>query len=1790
MEKKNRLATMVVNLMKATMTFCLLCLMMTISVKAQSNVPATNTKNSNDKTKRTFNASLAQVNPTTLGLELALPLGEATGRAGNSLPIALNYSSKVWRMNTGNTAIVYQGGFSHQIVLSVVPTFDEHSAAGWTSSLQTPYLENADLSVRHDANGNSSSCPRGSCVPDLNEPMDSFPCGAGCVCEIIFNTVFRVCTNSTESENYSLSTIFRIIVHLPDGSTRTLVKNMTPVNVSPSEYSQQQNGTYFAIDGSNLRLAYNSNSSNPSVLYLPDGSRYIFSFDANGYQTVQYIDRHGNRLNTINNTTLQRSEWQDTMGRTIASPPLKHNYTNQNENGVGDFIYETPGMGNSKLEYTFRWQRLGAADVLDTGETIQTVSQLFEYTNDNSQFNPVVLKEIVMPNDKNYVFKYNKFGEITYIKYPTGAVDKFRYEAIPPYSFSVGTPEKFYSQGNRGVVERWQSPDGNTANEQHWQYSIPHDNNLRATAPYRVITTAPDDSYSERYLYVGKEISNINVPTLPSQLAGKTYEERFYAANGTLLRRVLSEYNDQNNSGGGGGGGCISICPESEGSGIVSENSSTIFGSPSPYLSSYPRVTRTTSVIFESGSSQTLTQSATYLYDGYSNVKKKTEYDFSVLNTSIAQTASIENIPFGNPLRIAETNYKTETAYIARQMVSLPTMTQVKTGDENETVVAKSEIFYDEAAYSPLTANTTLPSFASNTWEDPQTTVLGNATTTRSYYDITNSLYIEAHAQTDKFGNPRKVWDGRGNVSEIQYDQQYAYAYPTKTITPVPAPTVNPITNEYHGSQTAFETTTTFDFNTGLPLTVTDANGNTTTMEYVDSLLRPTRVYSASTGAEAITEYGDTVGNLFVRTKTKIDATNYAEGTQYFDGLGRATKTQSKDNGGDVFAGTQYDVMNRLWKVSNPYRTGETVIWTTSTYDDLGRIKSVKTPDNAEVVTTFSLSTSGNYIGTQTTVTDQAGKKRRSVTDVLGRLVRVDEPKADTGELDVSGSPYQSTNYGYDVLGNLLTVNQGVQTRTFVYDSLSRLISATNPKLGTTPTNGTITYNYDSNGNLLTKTDPRQITTSYSYDALNRVVTRNYSDNTTPNVSYFYDGTGLSSTPSNSKGQLTKVSNGLSETRYTAFDALGKVLSSQQITNGLETCPGTTQPCTMSYTYNLAGAMVSETYPSGRVVTNSLNNDGSLANVSSKANSTATPRTYANAFVYTPSGAVSSMRLGNGRFESTQFNSRLQPIQIALGTSANNTSLLKLNYDYGELNANGTVDVTKNNGNVAKQTITVPGMNYPLVQTYTYDALNRIQSATETSNSTQSWKQTYSYDRYGNRSFDAANTTTFPTGCPTAVCNPSFDNANNRMTANQGYEYDSAGNVTKDATDKRFIYDAENKQTSFGTNGSSTNGGSYFYDGDGKRVKKIVGAETTIFVYNASGQLVAEYSTTAVQNPQISYLTSDTLGSPRINTNASGQVTARHDYMPFGEEIIGLGNRQSTNGYQSDDIRQKFTSYERDNETELDFAQARYFNYGHGRFTSPDDFLNDTYVSAPQSWNLYVYVRNNPLRYVDWTGEEIQAGDSIDMKRRKEIEDDIKKKSGYTNVKFNDETGMLEIDFTEAPTTGSQKYREDLQAAVKDPDLFVLTDASNSEVVFSDISQDLVATAERRSSGKGDRVFTVRVDFADFDNRTGDKDVLKASSIGYFLIHEFIHYSGVPIRDEKRFADEEAGLGTRDGAGPIEKRVNEARQQNGDLQRLQYKPTTTEKKGVIYGHLEFGDGKTKKILTWKERTLPQQKK
>jgi RHS repeat-associated protein len=572
-----------------------------------------------------------------------------------------------------------------------------------------------------------------------------------------------------------------------------------------------------------------------------------------------------------------------------------------------------------------------------------------------------------------------------------------------------------------------------------------------------------------------------------------------------------------------------------------------------------------------------------------------------------------------------------------------------------------------------------------------------------------------------------------------------------------------------------------------------------------------------------------------------------------------------------------------------------------------------------------------------------------------------------------------ATDYVFDTLGNLRKTIQGEQSRYFTYDSLGRLLYAKQPeqeantafvKVDSITGNSawSVKYQYDDNGNIVSTTDARGVSVSATYDNFNRLKLRDYSD-ATPDVSFYYDGKGLGATvPNYAKGKKTKVTSSVSETRYTSFDNLGKLLTSEQRTPFTDTeTVATATPRISTYQYDAFGSLISETYPSGRKVNYEFNQDGEIARIGGTKGTQNT--LYANAISYNSAGAMERLRLGNGKWETAKYNERLQVTQIGLGSSATDTSLLKLEFGYG--------NNTQNNGSMRSQKISFSGLTQPFEQTYVYDDLNRLQSAIETVNNgtTTTWKQTFSYDRFGNRRIDAANTTTI--GVSNKVTNPLINTSDNRLKKDQDndnitdYDYDKTGNLTQDSEGKQFLYDAENHQKEVFANGVSK--GKYLYDGEGRRVKKISDLETTIFVYNGGGQLVAEYSTQQSSTPQVSYLTQDHLGSPRIITDNVGKVIARKDFNAFGDETASA-QRTELLGYKPEEIRQDYTGYQKDDESGLEFAQARYYNNKHGRFTSVDPLTASASTTDPQTLNRYSYVMNSPYKFTDSLGLLAEGG------------------------------------------------------------------------------------------------------------------------------------------------------------------------------------------------------------------------
>ncbi len=578
------------------------------------------------------------------------------------------------------------------------------------------------------------------------------------------------------------------------------------------------------------------------------------------------------------------------------------------------------------------------------------------------------------------------------------------------------------------------------------------------------------------------------------------------------------------------------------------------------------------------------------------------------------------------------------------------------------------------------------------------------------------------------------------------------------------------------------------------------------------------------------------------------------------------------------------------------------------------------------------------YMADETLVSDPAGVTRLNTADRFGNLLSVVEDPNSWYSGTLAGTLNYSTSYTYDVLNDLLAVSQGgSRSRSFTYDPLKRLLTAQNPE------SGTITYTYDNSGNLATKLDALSITTSLAYDGLNRVTGKTYSSSPT-GVSYAYDSTVSNC---NGLGRLISVTYGASVANDSCYDVMGRVTKSSQTT-------GATTYGPFAYSWDISGALASEQYPSGRTVTNSFDAAGRVIGLKGLFNSN--PTAYASNIAYAAQGPLQSVLLGNGITENWLFATpQLQPTQVQAG------SALTLTWGYG---SNST-----NNGNILSASIaTVPPTGPPLnaSQSFGYDRVNRLTAASEGG----TWTRNYGYDEWGN-GWVALNSI-LPLDPTTPTASSNFD-ANNRLNID-GAAYNAAGNQTAIAGFTN-TYDAENRLLTSALNGVTT---TYTYDGDGRRVQKATGGSTTTYVYDAAGQLAAEYNSVAPTAAPCGtcYLTEDHLGSTRMMTDASGALKSLHDYVPFGEEIqAGVGGRSST--YYppgpltiNDTVAQKFTGKERAAETGLDYFGARYLSAAQGRFTGPDIPFGDQDASYPQSWNLYSYVRSNPLTFTDLTGED----------------------------------------------------------------------------------------------------------------------------------------------------------------------------------------------------------------------------
>lgn len=1345
-------------------------------------------------------SDVENISLTNGNVNLTIPLASLPPIAGGKLQLTLSaiYNSKLWNITRHEN----QGGTFNGCPNWVVDTPQVADVGGWVigGGYRINFREvrdDFDYAIPDTAPGG----PNGSCESDYAEYQR------------LFNTWRRAVLVGPDGAEHELRPTDGYQPY--GGNERSYLLNYykdTPDTVNTPM-------RYYSFDGSFLWAVINPSSySTRWTIYLKDGTKVVQL--SNGTQRI--TDTNGNSIKIYYDT--EGGHYQDEQtGREI-----KYTYdpAGNNGKGQGHVLYQVVGGTWKSIDINFDTTRVQGKlyRVNDWQEWGGETGGGMSCSHDNVlQDDLSVIRDIIFPVTepgqaaRRYTFSYNSdttttatdqvrwacgmapesytrtvstgMGSLSQMVTPSGATVNYSYSRDGRHSYSLLASTDDIPRET--ITQKTLTHDGVTDT---WNYSI------YEFGPCGGTVTAPDGSVTIENCYP-HDTGTGTYAALPK--AGLVFKSN--QSNKQIIERhwTLLPFTG-GNTGATGNWGSNTFNP------VVD--------------------TEYVTLLDDTPNHNPVKMSAkTYAYDYNGNLIQETDYDWfdpSLVSrdsggepTGVPASATVLRV-VNNSFYNGATSAGSGNVYAKR---SLSTATPLILSATQQTTAgpAITQFSYDGQPYgvAPSAGNLTSVSV----WDD-----LG------AHWITTSNSY-------GLYGNLATSTDARGKVTQFFYDDS-THALPNRMI-------VDPQNGT--GTQT---NTTSYDYYTGLVTSAIDANGNTTTIDYTNQLLgvvdpfgRPGVSYGPQVNTGGVNQrhritntYLDAARQVIVESDLNSENDRLLKTRKSTDMLGRTVLTEQTEDGVNytVYTRKAYEQMGRITYVSNAMRynvASNTDGWTRVTNDSVGRATEVATfggvnqPAATGTGGIYTGSVTTSYAAETTTTTDQAGKQRKSVTDALGRVIKLYEDPANLNYL---------TTYDYDVFGNLRHTYQGVQTRTFNYDSLSRLRSAINPESGTN------TYTYDDNGNLLTRTDARGLASTYSYDALNRPTTRSYSDGT-PTVTYGYDMTGIA----NSKGRLTSASSSVSSYNYSGFDAMGRVSASSQSIGS--------QTYTMSYTYDLAGHIKTMTYPSGRTVSYGYDNAGRTNSMTGTLGD-GLNRNYTTEISYDAGSRMTQEQFGTTTpiYNKLFYTSRGQLAEIRAGLTPNNT-----NWERGAIiNFYGTCwgmcagqSMPNNNGNLLRQEHWIQNESGQVIgiptQEFDYDSLNRLRWVKEGT----SWKQQYVYDRYGNRLVDQDPANTFGDGVP----KPDFglDTNTNRLTAPSGYtiSYDPAGNLTNDTYtgQGQRTYDAENRMKQAWANSQWQ---TYSYDGDGRRVKRLINGVEIWQVYGPGGELVAEYAAnTASAVPQKEY-------------------------------------------------------------------------------------------------------------------------------------------------------------------------------------------------------------------------------------------------------------------------------------------------------------------------------------------------
>ena len=704
-----------------------------------------------------------------------------------------------------------------------------------------------------------------------------------------------------------------------------------------------------------------------------------------------------------------------------------------------------------------------------------------------------------------------------------------------------------------------------------------------------------------------------------------------------------------------------------------------------------------------------------------------------------------------------------------------------------------------------------------------------------------------------------------------------------------------------------------------------DALGNTVSMEYDGNgnLVKETNAlgesrhytYTPLGDVESITDEAGRTTCYQYQKGGLLEKIQYSDGTEEaftYDANGNL-ETHTLATGFVLRYG--YDSMDRITEI-----TGSEGEKKSYTYDALGNVTSMT--DGEGNTTRYAYTLSGQLAK----VTDALGNETQYRYDACDRLIEIcqygekaDQEFLEAEERNRRGRRCQVTRYHRDIRGQITEVTDAMGQKE--------------------------TYTYDKKGQLLGKLDKEGYLTKYAYTKQGDLSGIQYADGREVKLSY------------NPLRQLTEIQDWLGSTKITP-DALGRA-EKVQYPDGRE----------VSYTYGKAGERRSLTYPDGKTVFYGYDEQFRLSELK-EGDSIIT-------YGYDPVGRLCEKQFPNGTKTTYRYDRKDQVTELVHRDKEGILDRYTYLYD---LLGNKT-GITKERRGLEQESGSY---------TYGYDALGRL-SEIQKDGKVQTQ---YGYDAFGNRIWkeESRERTSYQ-----------YNDLNQMVSERQGeirkeYGYDKRGNLTSILENgtwkKQYVYGAINRlEEAVDAAGKQAR---YQYNGLGHRVGKQEGvlpkeklekldpqrrigmeignSRQITYALDLTRQYhnllerteesksqryfwdgnVAAYE----ENGERNYYLQDELGSPLRIEDSAGTLLESYGYGAFGEDLYQNQGKIQPFGY---------TGYQRDEVSGTYYAQAREYLAESGRFAG-QDIMTGT-VKYPETFNLYKYSFNQPLKYIDPSGE-----------------------------------------------------------------------------------------------------------------------------------------------------------------------------------------------------------------------------